>query len=178
LKITQYHQHQIDEIRQLYTSVFTHSEGHEEGLHVGELAYNILSSTDDRDFRCFIAVSNKKIIGSVILSTVWFDSDIEAFLLSPVAIDTGHQGKGIGQKLIGSAIASLKAEGVELVLTYGDPGYYSKVGFRPLAEDVIKPPFELTHPEGWLGQSLTGNELEPVAGIARCVEALNNSDYW
>ncbi|MCG5517084.1 MULTISPECIES: hypothetical protein [unclassified Ectothiorhodospira] len=41
-----------------------------------------------------------------------------------------------------------------MVLTYGDPNYYSRIGFKPITEALAPAPFTLKQPEGWLGQSL------------------------
>ncbi|RTQ99860.1 hypothetical protein [Halomonas nitroreducens] len=84
----------------------------------------------------------------------------------------------MGQQLIAFGIECLKTQGVDLVFTYGDPGVYAKVGFCPIGEACVKAPLTLSHPEGWLGQSLTGDTIEPVPGATRCVEALNKSHYW
>ena len=100
-----------------------------------------------------------------------------AFLLSPVAIDTSCQGKGIGQKFINFGINHLKENAARIVFTYGDPTFYSKVGFGPISEKIAKPPFTLTQPEGWLGQSLVSKEIEPIAGDSFCVEAFNKPEY-
>jgi putative acetyltransferase len=105
-------------------------------------------------------------------------SEVNTFLLSPVAIHTSHQGKGIGQKLIKFGLNTLKENGVELVFTYGDPKYYSKVGFSPVAEEIVKAPFKLTYPEGWIAQSLVNDKIKPITGSSYCVEAFNNAEYW
>ncbi|MCK2149410.1 hypothetical protein MYE70_10065 [Marinobacter alexandrii] len=68
--------------------------------------------------------------------------------------------------------------GVDLVFTYGDPNYYSKVGFKPVSQEIATAPFELTHPEGWLDLSLTGGEITPLPGVARCVDAFNDPALW
>jgi putative acetyltransferase len=80
--------------------------------------------------------------------------------------------------LINYGINRLKDEGVELIMTYGDPGFYSKVGFTPVEEERIKAPLQLTHPEGWLGQSLVSDSVVPIAGRPSCVKALNKLEYW
>jgi hypothetical protein len=36
----------------------------------------------------------------------------------------------------------------------------------------------LSHPEGWIGQSLNGKEFTPLKGPARAVTALNDPDLW
>ncbi|WP_228257364.1 GNAT family N-acetyltransferase [Marinobacter sp. NP-4(2019)] len=98
--------------------------------------------------------------------------------MSPVAVDTAHQGKGVGQKLINFGIKYLAELGVELIFTYGDPNYYSKMGFKHVPQELAKAPFELAHPEGWLGQSLNGGSIELPLGQARCIEAFNDPQYW
>lgn len=116
--------------------------------------------------------------GCIFFTRLLFDGSIKAFLLSPVAVDTGHQGKGIGQKLINFGIKRLGELGVELIFTYGDPRYYAKVGFRPVPQAVAEAPFELAHPEDWLGQSLAGGPVQSPLGKARCVEPFNDPQYW
>ena len=63
---------------------------------------------------------------------------------------TGRQKKGIGQQLICFGIEQLKSKGIELLFTYGDPNYYSKVGFVSVTEEAIKAPLKLNFPHGWL----------------------------
>ncbi len=95
-----------------------------------------------------------------------------------MAIRTGHQRQGIGQELIKYGLSVLKEEGVELVLTYGDPRFYSKIGFRVVTEALVPPPLRLSQPEGWMAQSLVGDQIEPIVGKSYCVEALNRAEYW
>jgi putative acetyltransferase len=67
---------------------------------------------------------------------------------------------------------------VELAITYGDPSFYSKVGFSVITEQLVPAPLELTQPEGWLAQSLIGDEIGAIAGKSHCVEALNKPALW
>ncbi|MCP3662227.1 MAG: N-acetyltransferase [Gammaproteobacteria bacterium] len=178
MKLSTYNKSDIEKIKQLFTKVFSDSEGQAEGLLIGGLVYDLVKSTDSQDIYGFVAIENNQIIGTIIFTRMTFESDDNAFLLSPVAILTNHQGKGVGQKLIKFGIQRLKEKGVKLVFTYGDPDFYSKVGFRHISEKIAKAPLELTQPEGWLCQSLVGDEIEPISGSSYCVEALNNSEYW
>jgi len=178
MKLSAYNPSNTEEIKQLFTKTFSDSEGQSEGLLIGNLAYELMTSTNAHDFYCFVATENEQIIGSIIFSKLSFESEINAFLLSPVAISTSYQGKGIGQKLINFGLNSLKENGVELAFTYGDPSFYSKVGFSLITEKIVKAPLKLTYPEGWLGQSLVSDEIEPITGNSYCVEAFNNPDIW
>ncbi|CAD7778098.1 MAG: hypothetical protein KIIPBIDF_00975 [Candidatus Methanoperedenaceae archaeon GB50] len=46
-------------------------------------------------------------------------------MLAPVAVSTEHQRKGIGQALINYGLDELKKRSVSIVVTYGDPSFYS-----------------------------------------------------
>ena len=178
MKLSTYNPSKIEKIKQLFTETFSDSEGQSEGLIIGNLAYDLMTSTDGNDLYGFVATENEQIIGSIIFSMLAFENEVNAFLLSPVAIHTSYQGKGIGQKLINFGLNTLKENGVELAFTYGDPGFYSKVGFSPITEKLVKAPLTLTYPKGWLGQSLLSDEIEPITGNSHCVDALNKPEYW
>lgn len=178
MELSTYNPGNIEEIKQLFTKTFSDSDGQPEGLLIGNLAYELMTSTDGHDLYGFVATEKEQIIGSIIFSKLTFESEINAFLLSPVAIHTNYQGKGIGQKLINYGLDTLKVNGVELAFTYGDPNFYSKVGFSHIAEKSVKAPLKLTYPEGWLGQSLVNDVIEPITGSSYCVEALNKPELW
>ena len=178
MKFSTYKPSNIKEIKQLFTKTFSHSEGQSEGLLIGHLAYDLMTSTDGHDLYVFIATEIEQIIGSIIFSRLTFESEVNSFLLSPVAISTSYQGKGIGQKLINFGLNTLKENGVELVFTYGDPKFYSKVGFTLITEKEAKAPLKLTYPEGWLGQSFISDGIEPISGNSHCVAALTKQEYW
>lgn len=178
MKLLAYNPNSADEIKNLFTRVFTDSEGQSEGILIGNLVHELMTETDRQDLHGFVASEHEKIIGCIFFSRLTFESGIDAFILSPVAVHTDYQGKGIGQQLIHHGIKRLKDEGVELVMTYGDINFYSKVGFKPISEEVIKAPLQLTYPEGWLGQSLIRDTVEPIAGRSSCVSALSKPEYW
>lgn len=178
MKFTPYDPSKIEEIKQLFTKTFSDSEGQSEGLVIGSLVYDLMTGTDGDDLYGFVATENQQIIGSIFLSRMTFEEKIEAFLLSPVAIQTSYHGKGIGQTLIKFGLNTLKKNGVELAFTYGDPNFYAKVGFNSISEKIVKAPFTLTYPEGWLGQSLVGDEIKPITGHSFCVSAFNNPELW
>ncbi|MCK5672799.1 MAG: N-acetyltransferase [Spirochaetales bacterium] len=167
-----------EEIQQLFTKVFTDSEGQTEGDLIGNLTNDIMTGTDAQDLYGFVASENDKIIGSIFFTRLTFENDVNAFILSPVAVHTNYHGKGIGQKLINFGIKHLKENSVSIVFTYGDINFYSKVGFKLITEKIAKAPLKLTYPEGWLAQSLVSDEIEPIAGNSYCVEAFNKPEIW
>ncbi|MGY3686260.1 GNAT family N-acetyltransferase [Vibrio coralliilyticus] len=173
-----YHPSQAEEIKQLFLNTFSDSEGESEGLLVSNLAFDLMKNTEASKVEVYVATEESRIVGCILLSTMNFDSKASAYLLSPVAIATQHQGKGIGQALIGYALKELKEKGVELVMTYGDPNFYSKVGFQPVETSIIASPYPLTQPQGWLANSLNGAAFDTVFGKPVCVEVFNHPELW
>lgn len=178
MKISTYGEFPESQIQGLYGQTFSDSEGQAEGEVIAALVHDILSETDDADLLGFVATDGNKLVGCILFTRLLFDELIKAFLLSPVAVHSEYQGKGVGQELITFGLAQLEDRGVNLVFTYGDPRYYSRVGFEQISEDVAKAPFTLSQPEGWLAQSLNGEKIEPLKGSSRCVAAFNNSELW
>jgi predicted N-acetyltransferase YhbS len=182
MKFRQYDSSEIETITQLFTQTFTDSEGENEGKTVGKLANDLLTTTE---LLCFVAEDDSSesdtdstIVGAIIFTPLSFDDETKAYLLSPVAVSTQVQKRGIGQQLISFGLQVLKEQGVELAVTYGDPDYYSKVGFGRITVEQVPAPFELSFSHGWLAQSLTGGEIKVTSGKSSCVEALAYPEYW
>lgn len=167
-----------DEVTSLFTSVFTSSEGEKEGRLIGNLASELISGTDNQEIICFGTYEGESIIGSIFFTRLRFKEAIQVYMLAPVAVSTEHQGKGVGRALINHGLNALTNRSVAVVVTYGDPSFYVKVGFRALSEDVIQAPLDLSMPGGWLGQSLTGEPIPTISQRPTCVNEFNDPAYW
>ncbi len=166
------------EVIALFSRVFSASEGEEEGKSTAGLVANLINNTSPADLIGCVARDQRKILGSIFFSRFIVPSAQSAFLLSPVAVDTGAQGSGIGQRLIIFGLDHLRSREVDLVFTYGDPAFYAKTGFGQIGEDEVTAPFPLSQPVGWLAQSLTGSPIRAMRGSSKCVEALSDPSYW
>ena len=178
MRLSKFQRQQSGEVIGLFRDVFAASEGQAEGELIGRLVTEMLDTTDSDDLLGFVASANGGVIGAIFFSRFILATDKVAFLLSPVAVATDHQGQGVGQQLINFGLGHLRSQDVDLALTYGDPNYYSKVGFQPISESTVKAPLKLSYPHGWLAQSLDGAEIEAVAGETRCISALDDQCYW
>lgn len=165
-------------VERLFVSVFSESEGEREGALIGNLVRELIASTDSRDLYGFVAVSEEQVVGALFFSRLTFDRDIDAFILAPVAVQTERQGMGIGQASIAYGLREMKKKSVKFAIVYGDPSFYSKVGFHPISQATIQAPFELSRPEGWLGRSLADDPIEAIPGRCSCVKALDDPAYW
>ncbi|MDC0358704.1 N-acetyltransferase [Oligoflexia bacterium] len=178
MKCSSYQSTKLSAIEALFLSVFTNSEGEAEGKLIANLVKELMTDTDEQDLYGFVSVDEEQLVGAIFFSRLTFEKNVDAFILSPVAVHSKYQGKGIGQKLINHGLDEMKNRGTNIVITYGDPAFYSKVGFQPLSEEIIKAPLELSHPEGWLGQSLSDESIEGIPGCCTCVKAFDNPAYW
>ncbi len=167
-----------EEVARLFTSVFSSSEGEHEGRLIGSLALALAARTDNQETICMGAYADGALVGAIFFTQLRFAEPIEAYMLAPVAISTAHQGRSIGQALIRFGLDELKNRSTTLVVTYGDPAFYSKVGFQSLSEDVIQSPLPLSMPEGWLGQTLSGEAIPVLRSRPACVQEFDNPAYW
>ena len=166
------------EVEELFTSVFTSSEGEKEGKLIGNLSSQLASNIDNNEIICIGVYEDETLIGSIFFTRLQFSKPIQVYMLAPVAVSTEHQGKGIGQSLINYGLNELKKRSVNVAVTYGDPTFYSKVGFQELSENVIQAPLNLSMPFGWLGQSLTEEPIPNIKERPDCVEEFNDPVYW
>jgi predicted N-acetyltransferase YhbS len=56
----------------------------------------------------------------------------KALLLGPLTVEPPFRERGIGQALIGRALAEARSRGHRLVVLVGDEPYYGKLGFKPI----------------------------------------------
>ena len=178
MKILTFDSQHSESVIKLFRTVFSESEGKEEGSTLGHLVSELITTTNKSDIVGFIAIKNESLIGSVFFTRLTLPTEKTAYILSPMAIATDQQKKGYGLQLIQQGIEYLKSQKIDFVFTYGNPAFYSKAGFQQISENVIAAPFKLSQPEGWLLLSLNDEEILDMKGKTQCVEALNHQEYW
>jgi putative acetyltransferase len=166
------------DLTQLFTSTFSASEGADEGGLIGSLVAKLSTDIDDLEIFCFGAIENEQLVGAIFFTRLLFADRAPIYMLAPVAVSTDHQKSGIGKALIRHGINELANHGALVAVTYGDPSYYEKVGFKPLSENVLKAPLDLSMPHGWLGLSLREEAIQARAERPACVDAFRDPAYW
>lgn len=78
-----------------------------------------------------VAEDNGSTIGHVAVSPVAISSGAERWYgLGPISVMPSHQGQGVGTQLMEHALAELRALGAAGCVVLGEPGYYSRFGFK------------------------------------------------
>ena len=165
-------------IAEFFFSVFSASEGADEGQAVSELAADLTASIDDISICGFVALEGQHILAAVLFSRLDYDNKRSVMMLSPMAVATETQGKGVGQALINYALTELKQQQVDVVVSYGDPAFYTKVGFQQVEESTLRSPMPLSMPQGWIAQSLTQQPIPSFTNKPNCVQQFVNPDLW
>ncbi len=78
-----------------------------------------------------VAEAEGRVTGHIAFSEAPVEGrDLGWFLLGPVAVWPDLQRKGIGSELVLSGLASLRERNASGCVLVGDPGYYTRFGFR------------------------------------------------
>ena len=163
----------------LFESSFAASEGVEEGALIGALVRRLIVETRAEDLRVVTAWEDGTLVGGIFFTRLTYAGDPRTvFMMAPVAVATAHQRKGIGQRLIAHGLDVLRKEGVDIAVTYGDPAFYGRVGFKAVSVADLPAPQPLNLPQGWIAQSLTEAPLTPLRGPAQCVAAFDDPALW
>ena len=80
-----------------------------------------------------VAVESGDIVGHILFSRLWADSQNLYAALAPLAVRPGLQGAGVGSALVRASLDSAREFGAHGVIVLGDPDYYSRFGFSTAA---------------------------------------------
>lgn len=175
-------------IADLFVRTFSASEGDTEGQVIGQLVNELLgnalpsnalpSNAPTADLTGFVVNDQNTLVGAVLFTRMRFNDHSTVFLLSPMAIHPDYQRQGLGQALIRHGVNYLQQDGVDMVVTYGAPAFYSKVGFEHITTEQVKPPYPLSQPEGWQALALCARDILPLQGVALCASAFDRPELW
>lgn len=103
----------------------------DEGHAVADLVEALRSS--GRAELELVAEVGGAVAGHVQLNRSWLDARpalVDVLVLSPLGVDPGHQGQGIGAALVRAALDTAAQEGAPAVFLEGSPDYYGRHGFE------------------------------------------------
>jgi putative acetyltransferase len=117
-----------------------------------------------------VAVTEGRTVGHIAFSRAAVgDSESGWFLLGPVAVLHDWRGRGVGSALVESGLSELRVRHANGCVLVGDPGYYSRFGFRTFPdlayegvphEYVLGLPFTDAPPRGLIAAN-RAFEIEP-----------------
>lgn len=147
---------------------------------ISEVALDMLSEEASPPVLPLVAEVDGTIIGHVTFSPVTSHDTKEhlGYILAPLAVIPDQQKRGIASQLIESGVRQLSEMGPGVLLVYGDPGFYSRFGFRADRGECYTPPYQLEYAFGWQAMALGDYDFPSSAISICCVSALSNPVLW
>src|SRR5262245_28351522 len=90
--------------------------------------------TAKKDIVSLVAVEGESVVGYVLFTLVTIETEgtrSPALGLAPLAVDPGHQRRGIGSQLVRDGLEACRRAGHGVVVVLGHPSYYPRFGFVP-----------------------------------------------
>lgn len=165
-----------DDIQRVHLSAFP------EGEHelIAKLATDLLCEMTEPQTLSLVAEVDGAIVGHIAFSPVHIDDNarFRGYILAPLAVKPGYQGRGTGAKLIEHGLRQMAAMGVNVVFVYGDPGFYGRFGFSADAAQRFIAPYNLQYPFGWQAVVLDDCDVGPAPAEITCVNSLRDPRLW
>lgn len=115
---------------------------------------------------CFTALVGSYLVGSVRLWPA--EARGPLLVLGPLTVDPSFEGRGIGSRLMDTALDAARAAGHGLVVLVGDAPYYRRFGFTPVPPGRLVPPGPVD-PARFLWCELVPGICETVSGNVSAV---------
>ena len=120
---------------QAIAEVVTVAFGESHGPVVARLVDALRASPAWDPALSFVACSvSGQVVGYVLATRNLLDAPprlVDVLVLSPLAVQPDHQGRGIGARLVRHALRVMASRPEPLVFLEGDPDYYPRFGFAP-----------------------------------------------
>lgn len=165
-----------DTISAIYRSAF--AEGESE--LIARLAIELLDESSTPETVSLLAESGASVVGHVAFSPVGIEGNAhcQGYILAPLAVQADFQQQGFGSALVEYGMQQLAAKGVNVVLVYGDPKYYTRFGFDADSVRNYTAPYTLEYPFAWQAAVLNQCLLKKTPAAISCVSSLNNPELW
>lgn len=124
-------------------------------------AYRVREGTVDLSPMCHVVEMGGNVVAALRMTPTTIGGTGGSALLGPLVVDTQHQNKTLGRRLVLAGIAAARASGFDLVILVGDLDYYGNIGF------IRVPPGQITLPGPVDPMRLLAFELAPGALQAR-----------
>lgn len=112
------------------------------GAKVSRLVKALRQAMTDRDLS-LVAIDAGRVVGHVMFTASLLDAPqrlVDVQVLSPVAVVPDRQREGIGSDMIKRGLRLMENRSVPVVFVEGPPGYYSRFGFAPGAQQGFRKP--------------------------------------
>jgi len=125
------------------------------------LVHRLRDSSDFLPDLDYVAYAEGRLVGSILYAKAHIALDRGGTLpvigFGPLSVLPAYQGRGVGSRLVEYTRELARQAGYTAILIYGDPAYYSRLGFVPAEQ------YGIGAPDGFYRAALQAYELQPGA---------------
>lgn len=119
-----------------------------------------------------VATIDETIVGHIAFSPVQCEATGAVGMgLAPVAVQSSHQRRGIGGRLVEAGLDICREQEIEYAVVLGDPAYYGRFGFIPAQQFGVK--CEYTEGDAFQVIELRDGALKRITGLIRYADEFN-----
>lgn len=125
-----------------------------------------------------VATVDDQIVGHVLFSPATIEGElgsIQGLGLAPVAVLPEYQGRGIGSKLITTALSMIKASTCPYVIVLGHQSYYPRFGFERASIYGLTCQWAGVPDEAFMVMILDKTVMAGVSGVAKYRDEFNEA---
>lgn len=144
-----------------------------------ELVDRLRMSEDYLSELSLVAEEDGILLGHILFTRSWIiDSSGKkhpTLTLAPIGVHPGHQGKGIGKKLVWAGLVKATESGEHSVHVLGHPSYYPQFGFETASIHGIRCPFPAPE-EAFMAMALKPGGLDGISGMVQYAAVFNRME--
>jgi predicted N-acetyltransferase YhbS len=157
--------------------------GRNQGREISELVSALLADATARPAISLVAEAEGRVVGHILFTKARIEgscAETPAAILAPLSVHPGHQGRGLGGRLIREGLEESRAAGCDLVFVLGHPGYYPKLGFVVAGVNGFEAPHPIPpeHADAWMVRELRPGTIGKVRGRVICADSLKDPKHW
>lgn len=116
-----------------------------------------------------VAIQDNQVVGHILFPPVTIEPapwSIRAIALGPLAVLPMYQRRGIGSQLVRIGLGECRQAGHEIVVVLGYPDFYTRFGFSPAKQRVIR--YEHDVPDDvFMVMELNNGALAGLSGVVK-----------
>jgi len=157
--------------------------GPDQGPEIERLVTDLLDDATAAPVVSLVAESDQVVVGHILFTRARFEqSDVSGrpAILAPLSVHPGHQGMGVGKRLISEGLRDAGKTGYDLVFVLGHPAYYQKRGFVSAGRFGFVAPYPIQpkNADAWMVQEVRRGALSKQSCRVMCANALDDPKHW
>jgi putative acetyltransferase len=124
-----------------------------------------------------VALAEGQVAGHVLFTPATIEGPVivRGLGLGPMAVLPEFQGKGVGKKLVETALTSIRASNCPFIVVLGHPEFYTRFGFQPASDCRLTCPWAGVPNDAFMVLVVDEPVMAKVSGVVRYRDEFNET---